>query len=113
MRRIAIAMLLATMMLTLSLPGLAQDVVELRMTWYTDGNEDVVMRDLLDRFEMENSDIRVVMDNVPYQAGILEALPIQLAAGEGPDMARVTDPWWTGRVLPGHDALAERRRLLA
>ena len=91
MRRIAIAMLLATMMLTLSLRGLAQDVVELRMTWYTDGNEDVVMRDLLDRFEMENSDIRVVMDNVPYQAGILETLPVQLAAGEGPDMARVTD----------------------
>ena len=90
MRRIAIVMMLATLMLALSLPGMAQDVVELRMTWYTDGNEDVVMRDLLDRFEMENSDIRVVMDNVPYQAGILEALPIQLAAGEGPDMARVT-----------------------
>ena len=72
MRRIAIVLMLATMMLALSLPGLAQDVVELRMTWYTDGNEDVVMRDLLDRFEMENSDIRVVMDNVPYQAGILE-----------------------------------------
>ena len=91
MRRFAIVLMLATLMLALSLPGLAQDVVELRMTWYTDGNEDVVMRDLLDRFEMENSDIRVVMDNVPYQAGILETLPIQLAAGEGPDMARVTD----------------------
>ncbi|MCE2490649.1 MAG: carbohydrate ABC transporter substrate-binding protein [Anaerolineae bacterium] len=91
MRKITIAAILATLMLALSLPGLAQDVVELRMTWYTDGNEDEVMRDLLDRFEMENSDIRVVMDNVPYQAGILEALPVQLAAGEGPDMARVTN----------------------
>ncbi|MCB0104798.1 MAG: carbohydrate ABC transporter substrate-binding protein [Caldilineaceae bacterium] len=66
------------------------DVVELRMTWYTDGNEDVVMRDLLDRFEAENPDIRVVMDTVAYQQ-ILENLPIQLAANEGPDMARVTD----------------------
>ena len=66
------------------------EVVELRMTWYTDGNEDVVMRDLLDRFEAENPDIKVVMDTVAYQA-ILENLPIQLAAGEGPDMARVTD----------------------
>ena len=66
------------------------DVVELRMTWYTDGNEDVVMRDLLDRFEAENPDIKVVMDTVAYQS-ILENLPIQLAAGEGPDMARVTD----------------------
>jgi len=66
------------------------DVVELRMTWYTDGNEDVVMRDLLDRFEAENPNIRVVMDTVAYSA-ILDNLPIQLAAGEGPDMARVTD----------------------
>jgi alpha-1,4-digalacturonate transport system substrate-binding protein len=66
------------------------DVVELRMTWYTDGNEDVVMRELLDRFEAENPDIKVVMDTVAYQS-ILENLPIQLAAGEGPDMARVTD----------------------
>jgi len=66
------------------------DAVELRMTWYTDGNEDVVMRDLLDRFEADNPDIKVVMDTVAYQQ-ILENLPIQLAAGEGPDMARVTD----------------------
>ncbi|MEM7128488.1 MAG: ABC transporter substrate-binding protein [Chloroflexota bacterium] len=66
------------------------DAVELRMTWYTDGNEDVIMRDLLDRFEADNPDIKVVMDTVAYQQ-ILENLPIQLAAGEGPDMARVTD----------------------
>lgn len=66
------------------------DVVELRMTWYTDGNEDVVMRDLLDRFEAENPDITVIMDTIDYTA-ILENLPIQLEAGEGPDMARVTD----------------------
>jgi len=66
------------------------DVTTLRMTWYTDGNEDVVMRDLLDRFQTENPDIEVVMDVVAYQQ-ILENLPIQLAAGEGPDMARVTD----------------------
>jgi alpha-1,4-digalacturonate transport system substrate-binding protein len=66
------------------------DVVELRMVWYSDGNEGEVMRDLLDRFETDNPDIRVVMDVVAYTA-ILENLPIQLAAGEGPDMARVTD----------------------
>jgi len=65
-------------------------VVELRMTWYTDGNEDVAMRELLDKFEAANPDIKVVMDNVAYKT-ILENLPIQLAAGEGPDLARVTD----------------------
>lgn len=68
----------------------AGDAVELRMIWYSDGNEGEVIRDLLDRFEAENPGIRVVVDEVAYNA-ILENLPIQLAAGEGPDMARVTD----------------------
>lgn len=65
--------------------------VELRMTWYDDGNEGQILRELLDRFEEENPDIRVVMDTVPYSSGILQSLPLQLASGEGPDMARVTD----------------------
>ena len=71
--------------------GAAQNTTELRMTWYDDGIEGQVLRDLLDRFEAENSDIRVVVDTVPYSSGILEALPLQLASGQGPDMARVTD----------------------
>ncbi|MCB0116780.1 MAG: extracellular solute-binding protein, partial [Caldilineaceae bacterium] len=66
------------------------DVVELRMTWYDDGNEGSVIRELLDRFEADNPDIKVIIDTVPYSSGILETLPIQLEAGEGPDMARVT-----------------------
>ncbi len=69
----------------------AQNPTELRMTWYDDGNEGQVLRDLLDRFEAENPDISVVVDTVPYSSGILEALPLQLASGQGPDMARVTD----------------------
>jgi alpha-1,4-digalacturonate transport system substrate-binding protein len=69
----------------------AQDVVELRMLYYSDGNEDVVTRDLLDRFEAENPDIKVVMDVVAYAPNITETLPIQLEAGEAPDMGRVTN----------------------
>src|SRR5690606_15259978 len=65
--------------------------VELRMTWYDDGSEGAVMRELLDRFEAANPDVTVVMDTVPYSSGILESLPLQLAAGEGPDIARVTN----------------------
>lgn len=68
----------------------AQDPVELRITWYDDGNEGAVLRDLLDRFEADNPDIRVVVDTVAYTV-ILEQLPLQVEAGEGPDMARVTD----------------------
>ena len=68
----------------------AQDPIELRITWYDDGNEGVVLRELLDRFEAENPDIRVVVDTVAYSA-VLEQLPLQVEAGEGPDMARITD----------------------
>jgi alpha-1,4-digalacturonate transport system substrate-binding protein len=65
-------------------------VTELRITWYDDGNEGTILRELLDRFEADNPDIKVVIDTVPYSSGILETLPIQLEAGQGPDMARVT-----------------------
>lgn len=90
-----LSMLLLIAVLALPVAGLnrqvtAQEPVELRMTWYSDGNEGEVMRDLLDRFEADNPDIRVVMDQVAYQT-ILENLPLQLEAGEGPDIARVTD----------------------
>ncbi|WBU65458.1 ABC transporter substrate-binding protein [Paracoccus aerodenitrificans] len=63
---------------------------EVRMMWYSDGVEGEVMQDLLDRFMEENPDINVILDNVAYQV-IMEQLPIQLAAGEGPDIARVTN----------------------
>ncbi|MDA4847482.1 ABC transporter substrate-binding protein [Hoeflea poritis] len=63
---------------------------ELRITWYNDGNEGEVMREILDRYEAANPDVKVTLDVVPYKA-ILESLPVQLAAGEGPDLARVTD----------------------
>jgi len=78
-------------------PAASGDVVELRMTWYNDGNEGEVMRDLLDRFEADNPDIKVVMDTVDYATGIQQTLPIQLEAGEGPDMARVTQ---LGQISP-------------
>ena len=68
----------------------AQSPVELRITWYDDGSEGVVLRSLLDQFEADNADIRVIVDTVAYNV-ILEQLPIQVAAGEGPDMARITD----------------------
>jgi alpha-1,4-digalacturonate transport system substrate-binding protein len=68
----------------------AQDPVEIRITWYDDGNEGEVLRDLLDRFEEENPDIDVVVDTVAYNV-ILEQLPLQVEAGEGPDIARVTN----------------------
>lgn len=71
----------------LSSPAFAEEV---RMMWYSDGVEGEVMSDLLDRFMKKNPDIDVILDNVAYQV-IQEQLPIALAAGNGPDIARVTN----------------------
>jgi len=70
--------------------GTATAQTTLRITWYNDGNEGEVLQDLLTRFEQQNPDIKVILDTVAYKA-ILEGLPVQLAAGQGPDLARVTD----------------------
>ncbi len=70
--------------------GAAQAAVELRFMCYGDGNECEVSRTILDGFEKANPDIKVTVDKVPYKA-ILESLPIQLAGGSAPDIARVTD----------------------
>lgn len=70
--------------------GQAEAQTTLRMTWYSDGNEGEVMTDLLHRFEEKNKDIKVILDQVPFKA-INETLPVQLASGQGPDLARITD----------------------
>ena len=78
----------AFVMLAWTAPASAQ--TEVRIMWYSDGNEGEVLRDLLDRFEKKNPDIKVVVDNVAFKA-ILESLPVQVAAGQGPDIARTPD----------------------
>ena len=79
----------AAALTALSAAAFAQPA-EVRIMWYSDGNEGDVMRDLLDRFEKANADVKVNLDRVPYRA-ILEQLPPLLNSGQGPDMARVTD----------------------
>ncbi len=68
----------------------AASAQEVRFMCYSDGNECEVYDDLANRFEADNPGIDVIVDVVPYQA-ILENLPVQLAAGTGPDLAKVTD----------------------
>jgi alpha-1,4-digalacturonate transport system substrate-binding protein len=89
MKKLSLILVLLVLIAAFSVQ--AQEPVELRITWYSDGNEGEVLRELLDRFEAENPDIRVVIDNVTYAEGIQQQLPLQVEAGEAPDMARVTD----------------------
>ena len=63
---------------------------DIRVQCYSDGNECEVTADLAKRFEAKNPGTKVIVDKVPYKA-VTETLPVQLAAGEGPDIARVTD----------------------
>ena len=84
LRRIVLAGLVAL------LPAAAQAATELRIMWYSDGNEGEVARDLLNRFEAANPDVKVILDQVPYKM-ILETLPQLVSSGQAPDMARVTD----------------------
>ena len=63
---------------------------DVRIMWYSDGVEGEVMKDLVDRFNQENPGINVILDDVGYKV-IQEQLPVELEAGRGPDIARVTN----------------------
>jgi alpha-1,4-digalacturonate transport system substrate-binding protein len=63
---------------------------EIRVMCYQDGVECDVTAAQAKRFEAANPNTKVVIDVVPYKT-IVEQLPVQLAAGQGPDIARVTD----------------------
>lgn len=89
------AKLLATTgVVTLALASLAvtaarAEPVTLRYLCYQDADECDVTRDLLDRFEKQNPDIKVIVDKVAFSV-IRDQLETRLQAGEGPDMARTT-----------------------
>jgi alpha-1,4-digalacturonate transport system substrate-binding protein len=70
--------------------SLTAQAAEIRVMCYQDGVECDVTAEQAKRFEAANPGTKVVIDTVPYKS-ILEQLPVQLAAGEGPDIARVTD----------------------
>ena len=64
--------------------------VEIRFSYYADGVEAEVMQPIIEKFMAENEDIIVILDVVPYST-IDEQLPVQVEAGQGPDMARITN----------------------
>jgi alpha-1,4-digalacturonate transport system substrate-binding protein len=50
---------------------------------YQDGNECDVTADLIKRYEAQHAGAKVILDVVPYKT-VVEQLPMQLAAGQGP-----------------------------
>jgi alpha-1,4-digalacturonate transport system substrate-binding protein len=63
---------------------------DIRVMCYQDGNECDVTADLIKRYEAQHPGAKVILDVVPYKT-VVEQLPIQLAAGQGPDIARVAE----------------------
>lgn len=63
---------------------------DLRVACYADGNECDVLKQVAGQFTAAHSGTTVTVDQVPYKT-ILESLPVQLSAGNGPDIARATD----------------------
>lgn len=86
MRRVGKYFLPAMMALCFAAALSAQGVVEVTFAWSDDGVDSAVMRDLLDRFEAENLDIRVRLTVQPESA-IREGIE----SGHGPDLARLSD----------------------
>ncbi len=64
--------------------------VELKYMCY-DTIECAAFKTLMPQFNEKHPDIKIQIDIVPYKA-VRETLPVQLAAGTGPDIAAVTDP---------------------
>lgn len=63
---------------------------DIRVMCYQDGNECEVAADLIKRYQVQQPAAKVILDVVPYKT-VVEQLPIQLAAGQGPDIARVAE----------------------
>jgi alpha-1,4-digalacturonate transport system substrate-binding protein len=74
----------------LALAVSAAQAGDVRVQCYSDGNECEVTGDIAKRFEAANPGTKIIIDKVPYKA-VVEQLPVQLAAGQGPDVARVAD----------------------
>jgi len=80
----------AAVLAVLATAAAAASAGEIRVMCYQDSNECEVTNELARKFEAQHAGTKVIVDTVPFKT-ILEQLPVQLAAGQGPDIARVTD----------------------
>jgi alpha-1,4-digalacturonate transport system substrate-binding protein len=90
-RRVFSLLIVIALLLTV-VPSMAQDdVVEINITYYHDGNELEVLEAQLATFMEEHPNIQVNVTDVPY-ADLHTLLQAQVETGEAPDIARITFP---------------------
>ncbi|MFQ3621262.1 MAG: extracellular solute-binding protein [Spirochaetales bacterium] len=63
-----------------------------RFVWFTDGPDKPAIEGLVAKFNQANPNIKVEFSIVPF-AELNQLLTTQAAAGQAPDMARVTEPY--------------------
>ncbi len=80
----------AAALAALAASALSAAAADVRVMCYQDGIECDVLSSQARRFEAANPGTKIIVDVVPFKT-IIEQLPVQLAAGQGPDIARVTD----------------------
>ena len=80
----------ATLLAAVTAGAVPASAAEVRVMCYQDGIECDVTNELARRYEALHPGTKIVVDTVPFKS-VLEQLPMQLAAGQGPDIARVTD----------------------
>lgn len=96
--------IITVLLLLIGSSVMAQDEIIFRC--YQDGSECDVYAELLADFTADTG-IAVTVDNVPY-ANIDEQLPIQVEAGEAPDIARITNfGTFQGQYLDASEYLDE------
>ncbi len=81
------ALLLVVLM---AFPAFAEETV-LDFVWFTDGNEDEVLEDIIEDYKEENPDVEFNIIEVPYN-DLNTKIKTMIAGGNPPDLARVTNP---------------------
>ncbi|WP_324716880.1 sugar ABC transporter substrate-binding protein [Carboxydochorda subterranea] len=93
MRRVVtLAVTLALLAAGIGVPAAAAPApTPLRFVWFTDGPDLAAIQKLVAQFNAANPDVRVELSVLPY-AQLNQLLLTQAAAGNAPDLARVSEP---------------------
>lgn len=91
-RVVTLAVALAVLAAGIGVPAAAGPApAPLRFVWFTDGPDLAAIQKLVAQFNAANPDVSVELSVLPY-AELNQLLLTQAAAGNAPDLARVTEP---------------------
>lgn len=90
MKKTLTTLMLVVALLAMLVPASLAETKVLDMLWFSDGQEGVVMQQLIDEYEAQNPGIEIELIEVPY-ADLNNKVKTMLAAGEQPALARMTN----------------------